>query len=611
MFKNSNANLLISIILFLLIFSAGHTYITISENEKIRDTILLEEAKSITSLFKSFRKTYLDTFVNNHIDVNEQTIDLIPVKTSNDITLEFAKSLDTRVILRTVSDRPRNIQNRANPKEMKIITSFKNSHSDQYIFEKDPNYIYRYYEPLYITPTCLKCHGKKEDAPKIIQENYDGAYDYKLGDLRGIISLEIDKNKLLTTIDNKNRDNLYFILIDIFLLIVTILFLYYKLKKNHDESAKELLSKNTLLQRKAKEFQDLQTALGVSEIISTTDTNGVILSVNDRFCEISGYKREELVGHTQSIVRHPDSEDKLFKKMWATIQNKQVFKCIIKNRRKDGSSYHVDSTIVPILNESGDIVEYIALRHNIDDIINHKVLLHDIIKGSKFSVLIIVKIANFEELENFYSSNIIHKLEENIFKNILKYFPKECKFEKVYRLENGEFAFIKDIIDYNNFTKEKTSCLEKFQDNVKKMKTQIDDYEFNPSILISFSTGKDDIYENAKLGLKELLQTDKYIIDANGLASKIREETQKNIDTINMIKVAIETGNILSYFQPLYNNKTEKIEKYESLVRLKNSEGKILSPFFFLESSKHGGYYNHITKVVLKNSFTILEKIEE
>ncbi len=611
MCKDNSCKILLLGIFFLFFLSIIHSYISIQENTIIRKVILIEEAKSITHLFKSFRSTYLHKFINHDIKIDKKTIELLPVKTSNEISATFAQSLNAKVILRTVSDNPRNPVNIANKEELEIIRAFEKSGTKEYIFKDSINHIYKYYEPLYITKACLTCHGKVEDAPKIIQENYTEAFGYKLGELRGIISLEIDKSYLLTKIDTKNNFNLLYILVTMLLLISTVLFFYFKLKKSHEKSKKLLMSKNNFLQRKSKEFDDLQNALGVSEIISKTDVNGIILSVNDKFCEVSGYTREEAIGKTHSIIRHPDTDDKVFKKMWSTIESKNVFKCILKNRTKDGDMYHVDSTIVPILDEAGIVLEYIAFRHTIDNLMNQKLLLQDMIKSSEFSALVIAKIDGFEELENFYNSNTITQLEKKIEETILKAFPDNCLFNKVYRLENGEFAFIRMINSCEEFINEKTSLIKEFQENIKKRKYSVDGYEFNIGVLVSFSTGKDDIFENAKLGLKELIRGDKYIINADGLASQIRIEMSKNIETINMIKLAIEKENILSFYQPLYNNKTKKIEKYESLVRLKTEDDKILSPYFFLEASKKGGYYNQITKIVIENSFAMLDKIDE
>ena len=76
-----------------------------------------------------------------------------------------------------------------------------------------------------------------------------------------------------------------------------------------------------------------------------------------------------------------------------------------------------------------------------------------------------------------------------------------------------------------------------------------------------------------------------------------------------MVKIALENYKIISYFQPIINNKTRVVEKYESLVRLVDENGNILSPHAFLDISKKGNYYNKITHRVLENSFKILKQI--
>ncbi|WP_200763718.1 PAS domain-containing protein [Nitrosophilus alvini] len=97
-------------------------------------------------------------------------------------------------------------------------------------------------------------------------------------------------------------------------------------------------------------------------IISETDTNGVITFANRKFCEISGYKKEELVGQPHSIVRHPDMPKAAFKDMWETIKNGKNWEGLIKNLRKDGKYYWVMSYIKPKYDENGNIIGYIAAR---------------------------------------------------------------------------------------------------------------------------------------------------------------------------------------------------------------------------------------------------------
>ncbi|NOQ30130.1 MAG: EAL domain-containing protein [Helicobacteraceae bacterium] len=608
MFKDKISKLLSFSIIFLLIFSTIHLFITFKENKEVRTSILMEEAQSITAFFKSFRKTYQDIFINNHIQLNEKTIELLPVKTTNKISEHFSNALDSKVKLRTISDRPRNALNMASEKELQIIEEFKNDTNKKYIFEEGNDYVYNYYEPLYITKTCLKCHGYAEDAPQLIQQKYKTAFDYKLGELRGIINLEINKNELLSAIDHKNQHNLVYIIVSMLILMSIIITLYIKLKVNVEHSKSDLEKKNKFLEQKNKEFHDLQTALGLSEIISTADTDGNILSVNDKFCEASGYSREELIGRNHNIIRHPDTPNKVFKHMWKTIKSKKVFKAIIQNRKKDGTSYHVDSTIVPTLDEDGNIAKYISIRHDIEDMMNHKVLLQEVIASAKNSILVLAKLEGFDELEEFYTSEIITKLENKFLKNSLSYFPEECGFKKVYKLEHGEFAFIQEFSDDldEKFIKLRENSIKIFQDNIKEAKFTIDGYQFNPTVLISVSSEKDKMLENATLGLKRILKDGHTFINSNGLSDEMKLKAQKNIDTVNMIKYAINEKNIVSYFQPIYNNKTNQIDKYESLVRLVKSTNDIVSPFFFLETAKKAKYYNQITKIVLENSFETL-----
>lgn len=103
-----------------------------------------------------------------------------------------------------------------------------------------------------------------------------------------------------------------------------------------------------------------------SSIVSKADKNGFITYVNQPFMEISGYTKEELLDSNHNIIRHPDTPCEVFEKMWKTIKDeKKVWKGIVKNRAKNGKSYYVSSVIKPILDINGEIIEYIAIRHDI------------------------------------------------------------------------------------------------------------------------------------------------------------------------------------------------------------------------------------------------------
>ncbi len=245
--------------LSLLLFIGYRTYVQFYDLKNTEKLIILNESQSLAKFVSAFRQTYQDAFVVHHIPIDDKTINLLPVKTISEISKRFSQDVNGEVIVRTVSDRPRNSDNMANNFELNEIQYFKEnpSVSDNFI-QKEESYFYT--KPMYIKESCLKCHGKREDAIPSIRQNYTKAYDYKLGDIRGLLNIEIKKRDVFTTLYRDFLENLLGTVFLYVLFLIVIYILIQKMRKKEEEYTQKLESD---IQAKRKKIQKQKEVLHI------------------------------------------------------------------------------------------------------------------------------------------------------------------------------------------------------------------------------------------------------------------------------------------------------------------------------------------------------------
>lgn len=184
--------------------------------------------------------------------------------------------------------------------------------------------------------------------------------------------------------------------------------------KKLDEAESELSSHMQLLDK--------------ASLLSVSDFKGNIIFANDKFCEISKYLRDELIGQPHSIVRHPDTPSSLFKEMWRTIGSGKIWQGEIKNRAKDGSPYWVIATIAPVIGKNGKPVKYISMRV---DITKQKMIEEELREAKR-------KI-NHELHENVNYGKYVHNSFLTPEEELKSAFPESFLIYKAQKIISGDF----------------------------------------------------------------------------------------------------------------------------------------------------------------------------
>ncbi|RLJ22346.1 histidine kinase [bacterium endosymbiont of Escarpia laminata] len=364
---------------------------------------LRQDALEIRGVLMATRRIYHHQFIDSGLPLNKKTLGFLPAHAMNRISNDFLNWSDSGLSFNNVSDRPRNPDNqadeiereamawfRANPKERERLVPFKNSQGQSY---------FHFSSPIWIEAYCLKCHGKRDEAPQTIRETYASSYDYQPGDLRGLMSIKLPAHFIEDEVLAQRITEMWG---HLFAFAFAFAFGAWLLRRwvtrrltliqsvagdlargdydarvpvrGHDELCDLASAFNDMAeQRQAAEASRRESEQQVRDLLDSTaeaiyglDAKGRCTIVNPACLRMLGYQHAgELVGKEMHPMMHHSKADGIARSLdecliagaWrdgqATLTAKDIF------WRRDGSSFPVEISAYPIRRD-GEVVGAVA-----------------------------------------------------------------------------------------------------------------------------------------------------------------------------------------------------------------------------------------------------------
>lgn len=391
--------------------------------------------------------------------------------------------------------------------------------------------------------------------------------------------------------------------------------------KEFASNINEAINSNTIKKRMDDEnllfLNQYKKAVDISSIVSKTNKDGVITFVNDAFCDISGFSREEIIGNTHHIVRHPEMNKHVYKDVWDTLKTNNPWQGIFKNLNKFSQTYYLEVIIIPILNAKDEIEEYLGIGHDITNLVeqskkieanlqdsltklpSRNALIEEINRHPKKAIIAMFDLLNFKHINEYHGFDVGDEIIIEISHTVERLISSRNL--TLYKLASDNFAIFASA-DYwssenlYNVCNDIIKYFEQHPINIKGNKFDIN--------LIFGISDQPNYFITAEMAKDYAKTSGSHIV----VFSDKKDILIKNVHITQSIRNAIENNRIIVYTQAIVDNKTKEPMKYECLMRIADEEDRIIPPIVFLDAAKRSKLYPKLTQIMISKAFKFFAK---
>lgn len=366
------------------------------------------------------------------------------------------------------------------------------------------------------------------------------------------------------------------------------------------------------LVRRTGHLEQYRSLLDKTSIVSRTTLDGKITAVNDTFCEVTGYRRADVVGVSHSIERHPDTSLEVYRDLWATILRGQVWQGTFKNRKANGTSYLKRATIMPIRDERGVVVEYLSSGQDVTEVYENRgklqmAFMTDALTGLgsrdrlfleldalESPGILLANIVGFTGINTVFGTTagdeVLRALGSTLFD------LGRSSSASSFRLHSDTFALIRtspNPVEFRAWAEDISRVLKDFSVTLKGAPVPL-------SVRLAGARGARDVlvYADEAMGRARQTRSQFEILEDNRGA--LGASVEHRLSVLQTLRWALQNNQVYALYQPIQDLRTGLISRFEALMRVNGPDGQRLLPNEFIEISKQTRVYQALSTRMLQ-----------